>query len=260
MFGVETMQQADLATQERILRRGVELINEWTSVDVIAHRAGGYWADLDTITACQRVNIPLELSYNAQWASSELSQAGLTVNAPFVRQGILCVPVTSYIQASVGNWQSRRFLDIEGSSPQEIRTVVSQLHSHGVRTATVMGHSFSFTRGGKQHPRIANALDTLLGDLVADRNVKVVTVSQLYDVWRNDRSSMVGRDYLPTTGLLMTYSRAWHRLGEGWKNIVVAIGPPACTLAAAIVTALIWRRRRRNAQQANALRLMQTQP
>ena len=70
MFGVAYMQQTDLAKQRAILQRGAELIKQWTGVDVIAHRAGGYMANRDTIKACGLAGIPMEFSYNAAWPAS----------------------------------------------------------------------------------------------------------------------------------------------------------------------------------------------
>lgn len=250
MFGVWGMSEADLDTQVKILKRGAELIEEWAGVKVVAHRAGAFAANLDTIKACKEAGIPLEFSYNMGWPKSDLGRAGLTENAPFVRDGVLCVPVTCYIQASTGGWRSMRFLDIEASSPQEIRKVVADLHAHGVRTAVIMMHSFSFSRSGRPNDRVERALDELVGGFVADPNVEVVTARRLYEIWQANPDALVGSDYVPTTGWWMTYCRAWQRLGEGWKNIAVAFGPPVAVIFSVSFVAILWRRRRRRKRKA----------
>ncbi len=254
MFGAKFsyMQYADLAKQTEILKRGAELIKEWAGVKVVAHRAGGYMANLDTINACKETGIFVEFSHNMGWPESDLGREGLTENAPFVRDGVLCVPVTCYIQASAGSWRSMRFLDIESSSPQEVRKVVADLHANGVRTAVVMLHSFSFFRLGKRHDRVENTLDELVAGFVADPNVEVVTARQLYEIWRADPDALVGSDYMPTTGWWMTYCRAWQRLGEGWKNIAVAFGPPVFLVLVIGGGVIIRRRRRRRKRKAAA--------
>ncbi len=249
MFGVDYMQYADLSKQTEILKRGAELIREWAGVKVVAHRAGGYMANLDTVKACKQAEIHLELSHNMGWPESDLGQESLTQNAPFVRDGVLCVPVTCYIQASAGSWRSMRFLDIEASSPQEVRKVVADLHANGVRTAVIMMHSFSFARSGKPNRRVENVLDELVSGFVADPDVEVVTARQLYEIWRADPDALVGSDYMPTTGWWMTYCRAWQRLGEGWKNIAVAFDPPVF-LVLVIGGGVVIRRRRRKRKVA----------
>lgn len=100
MFHVPYMQGADLPTQVAILKRGLEMIRQWTGSDAVSHRAGGYMANLDTLIACKEAGIPLDFSYNIGWPASGLSGVGLTSNAPVVRDGVLVVPVTVYIQAS----------------------------------------------------------------------------------------------------------------------------------------------------------------
>ncbi|MCD4699939.1 MAG: hypothetical protein K8R91_05130 [Phycisphaerae bacterium] len=251
MFGVGYMQYADLTRQTEILKRGAELIEEWAGVKGVAHRAGGYMANLDTIKACKETEIPLEFSYNMGWPQSDLGREGLAENAPFVRDGVLCIPVTCYIQASAGGWRSMRFLDIEASSPQEIRKVVADLHAHGVRTAVIMMHSFSFSRSGKPNERVERALAELVAGFVADPNVEVVTARQLYEIWRADPDALLGADYIPTTGWRMTYHRAWQRLGEGWKNVAVAFAPPVF-LVLVIGGGGFWLRRHRRKRKAAA--------
>ena len=260
MFGVGYMQYADLPTQTEILRRGARLLKEWTGVEPVAHRAGGHMANLDTLEACREAGIPLDFSYNIAWPASSLSSAGLTQNAPFVREGVLCVPETAYEQVGVGPWQSLRILDIEASSPEEIRQVIADLRQYGVRAVTILMHSFSFVRFGKPNLRVERVLDELLAGFVADPNVRVVTARQLYDIWRADPQALAGSDFVPTTGWWMTYCRAWQRLDEGWKNVAVAAAPPATLALVGCIGGLVWRRRRRRAVSARIARAAETRP
>lgn len=243
--GRYAMQGASLDKQREILRRGIDLIRRWTGGRVVAHRAGGFLADRVTLEACKAEAIPLDLSMNIGWPASVLARSDLTRNAPVVSGDVLCVPVTCFYQVKVGPWQSLRFLDIEADTPQEIRSVIRQLDAEGVRTAVVMLHSFSFTRGGVVNERAERDLDRLLEGLVADPSVRIVTTAELLDLWRADPGRLVGGDMVPTTGLWLTYQRSWQRLDEGWKNKVVALGPPAA-LAGLFGAALLWRRRRRS--------------
>jgi hypothetical protein len=241
MFGTAYMQHADFSKQKEILDHGAELIKEWAGVETVAHRAGGYMADIDTIRACGEAGIRLDFSHNSGWPASELAQDGRIVNAPYVRDGVLCVPVTCYVQASAGSWRSLRFLDVESSSTGEIRRVIGDMRAHGVRTAVVMLHSFSFVRS----PRAAKRLDEVLASLLAVEGVRVVSARRLDEIWRADPDSLAGENWLAETGWWMTYCRAWQRLDEGWKNIVVAFAPPGAVLLAVAVVLLAWRRRRR---------------
>lgn len=241
MFGVWGMYQADLDTQVKILRRGKELIKKWAGRDVVAHRAGAYAANLDTIAACKKADIPVDFSLNIAWPHCPLIEADLTQNAAVNKDGVLCVPVTAYAQVQAGSWKSLRFLDLESSSHAEFAEVISRLHTQGVRTAVVMMHSFSFSRFDKPNYRVENLLDRLLADLQANPDVRVVTAEQLHKTWLANPDAVIGPDYLPTTGPWMTYCRSWQRLDEGWKNVVVAFAPPGAVIACLCVL-LYWRR------------------
>ena len=246
MFGVKYLHEADLQTQTKILNRGKDLIRQWTGGEVVAHRAGAYAANTDTISASKAAGIDLDFSLNASWPTSDLGKSGLTTNAPIVRDGILCVPVTNYVQASAGSWRSLRFLDIEASSSAEILEVISRLRRHGVRTAVIMMHSFSFrTSGGRGGMRAERELDTLLERLSKDPGVKLVSARQLHEIWRKDPAALAGKDFLPRTGWWMTYCRSWSFFGEGWKNTAVALAPPVAAVIVIAAVTLLWRRRRR---------------
>lgn len=250
VFGVYAMRDADLAKQAEILQNGIEMIQQWIGKRVIAHRAGGYLANYDTLAACSQVRILTEYSHNWGYHGEGLAKPPLTTNKSVVHGDVLCVPVTNYIQASLGGWKSLRFLDIEASSPDEIRKVVADLQEHGVRTAVIMMHSFSFIRFGEPNLRAEGALDELVAEFVADPNVRVVTARQLHEIWQNRPAALLGRDYLPTTGWWLTYCRAWQRLDEGWKNVAVAFAPLVLAAAAATCGAACWRRRTKRNRKA----------
>lgn len=249
--GAARMSQLGFDAQLRVLRVGQETIKGWTGTQAIAHRAGDYAANLETLTACREADLPLDFSLNAAWPDCDLRRVDLSENAPVVHDGVLCVPVTCYIQARVGSWHSLRFLDIEASSIAEIREVTSELRSHNVRVAVIMMHSFSLVRFGRPNERVEQALRDLVRSFAADPNIKITTAREIYEIWKTDRAVLVGEDYVPTTGLWMTYCRSWQQLGEGWKNIVLALGPFVC-LAVLATLGVTWRRWRRRGSQAVA--------
>ena len=246
MFGVRAACDADLEKQTEILRTGVEMIRRWTAETVVAHRAGGYRGNYDTLTACRNVGLALDFSHNWCYHSEGFSHPPLTVNRAVLYDGVFCVPVTNYVQIRIGNWRSLRTLDIESCSHEEIRRVLSGLHRQGVRTAVIMMHSFSFVRRGALYgtlnSRVERVLDELLRHARASPHVRVVSARELYGVLQKNPDALMGSDGLPTTGWWLMYCRAWQRLGEGWKNAAVALMPLAAVLVvvAAIVCMIVF--------------------
>jgi peptidoglycan/xylan/chitin deacetylase (PgdA/CDA1 family) len=116
MFGFETMQNADVEEQVGILNEGKDLIRRWTGKTVIAHRAGAFAANQDTLAACQRAGLVIDSSFSPVSTLTDLSRQLPATNLPRVINGVVELPLTYFAQARVGNWQSLRYLDIEGTS------------------------------------------------------------------------------------------------------------------------------------------------
>ena len=169
----------------------------------------------------------MDFSWNSAWEPCKLAANRLS-NAPFVQEGVLEVPTTCYSQATLGDWRSMRFLDLESSSAEEVIKVMQELKANNVRTMVITIHSFSFSRWGKKHTEIEKQLQKLITSLQADPN------------------ALMGKDCVPTTGWVMTYKRSWLRLDEGWKNIVVAFTPVCMVLVIASGTIWVRHRKRRN--------------
>lgn len=244
MFGIETMQQASLEKQVEILNRGKELIQKWTGKTVVAHRAGGYYANLNTLKACKITGIPLENSFSPVSSDTMLAKLLPASNLPRKIEGVVEIPITYYDQIRVGDLQSMRYLDIEGSSYDEMVSAIRQFRDAGLPVVTIMMHSFSFVRSGKTDPAIEKRFDNVLKFLATEPGIKVVTVSQLYPEWAaHVLSSEQGVNFIADTGVWLMYRRAWED-HDTWKNIVVAATPPAILFAIGAIT-IWWRRNKR---------------
>ncbi|WP_084318736.1 polysaccharide deacetylase family protein [Deferrisoma camini] len=226
-FGFWSMREVDRTTQTKVLKWGLEKIQGWVGDwRPVAHRAGAYAGNLDTLLACAAVGIPMDFSYNYSvpfWRPAQ-KRVG-TFNRPVVVNGILEVPVTSYVQFSLGPWEKLGFVDLESSTLSEIRYVLRSLLEAGVGTAVVMMHSFSFVRNGVPDREVIGKFDQLLGMLVPDPRYAVVSARELFDAAKSGEVALDTSDLLPETGLVLTYLRAWARIDEGWRNTAVALAP-----------------------------------
>jgi peptidoglycan/xylan/chitin deacetylase (PgdA/CDA1 family) len=246
MFGSESMQQASLEKQVEILKRGMELIRQWTGKTVIAHRSGGFYSNMDTLKACQLVGLRIDHSFSPISGDTALAKLLPATNLPREIDGVVELPITYYVQARVGNWQSLRYLDIEGSSYDEMVNTIRQFRDAGFPLITIMLHSFSFVRSGKADLQVEQRFDKLLRFLAAEPGVKVVTASQLYPEWTAQVPALQqGANLVPETGVWLTYLRTWEDL-TGWKNIVVAVTPPMLLFVVGAIT-IWWLQRKKKA-------------
>src|SRR5207249_9066268 len=88
----QSMHEYSLAEQTTIIRDGMALLREWTGKAPIAHRAGSYGANKDTLKALHANGIFLDSSFFYRHGNCRLPFANL--NSPFKADGIWEVPVT----------------------------------------------------------------------------------------------------------------------------------------------------------------------
>ncbi len=90
------MYDYSLEEQSEIIRDGRDLLVKWTRLPVVAHRAGAYSANPDTLVALERNGILLDSSWFLDHPNSRLADATLLNNLPSRSGQVTEVPVTVY--------------------------------------------------------------------------------------------------------------------------------------------------------------------
>lgn len=86
------MHQYSLDEQIKIISDGMNMIKKWTGVQPIAHRAGGYGANNDTLRALKENNIKIDSSFYYKHSNCKI-QLNIT-NEPVIFDNVLEIPVT----------------------------------------------------------------------------------------------------------------------------------------------------------------------
>lgn len=237
MYPFYGISRAPFEEQVAILKKGISLIEAWTGRRPMAHRAGAFLANLDTLRALESVGLEADSSLApGSRAVLPLVQELGASNLPQRVGDIWELPVTYFDQLRFGPWHSRRTLDIEGCSLAEIKSVTRWAIRSGCPTVCLLMHSFSFSRHGKPAWRVIRRLDALLAWLGRQEGIEFATVEQACRSARADttKRSPVGT---PRTGVWMTWRRALGSWNDGWKNFLVACTGLACfaMLAAVVV-------------------------
>jgi peptidoglycan/xylan/chitin deacetylase (PgdA/CDA1 family) len=230
MYGKYQISLFDVDKQEEILRKGKELIFLWTGNNVVAHRAGGYSGNSDTIEALKRTGFSADSSLSPA-AFSPLSKEGFSDNDVRWMNGILELPVTYFTQFKLFNWESKRILDIESSSLSEIIDVLNQMADKNSCTINIMMHSFSITRYGYPDQRVIEKLDDLLKFIDRNPKLQAISTKEFVELYSNNNISCISTpDFIPHTGIISAYLRSWERFSDGWKNVVFALSIPILSL------------------------------
>lgn len=223
MFRFYGMSQASFDEQKAILEKGIALLEGWTGKKVVAHRAGAFSANADTLRAIEVVGLQADCSLSA----------GSRVSVPLITEldasnmvqrvnGVWEIPVTCFDQVRFGSWHSRRILDIEGCSLPEIKRVARWAVRHRLPTVCILMHSFSLSRHGKPNHRVVRRLSALLAWLHEQGDIEIGTIEEA----SRDLGAGVLQDptnSIPATGFWLTWRRAVVSWNDGWKNLLVAV-------------------------------------
>jgi peptidoglycan/xylan/chitin deacetylase (PgdA/CDA1 family) len=243
MYGKSQISNFGFEKQVEILTKGKELIHAWTGRNVIAHRAGDYSADINTIKALKHVDIFVDSSLSPAW-SSPLYKEGYSSNDISVIEGVLEIPITYFSQIQIGNWKSIKFLDINSSSLQEIETVLTKMADKGACAVNIMMHSCSFTKHGFPDKKAIDKLNVVLEYINENPKLTTSSVRNFVDLYKKNQLTCTPiPEFVPHTGIIQTYYRSWERFSYGWKNVAFALSIPVLLISLLAVVIIVRRRK-----------------
>ena len=141
MFDSKRLKMFDysLDEQKMIIEKGINLLEAWTGIRPVAHRAGTYSANDDTLIALANSGVTLDSSYYFENNVCRLSARDFGHNGLTRKGGLLEIPVTvfyvnEYIQSSTINlpyYKRLKKLDIDSCTFDLMKQTVSLLQEGG---------------------------------------------------------------------------------------------------------------------------------
>jgi hypothetical protein len=190
--------------QRAFLEAGIGMLKRWTGAKPVAHRAGGYSINADTVRALAAAGIALDSSMNVSHANSKITWSS---NAIVARDGILELPVTvqDYTLGLPGAELYRRAIktDINACSIAELVAFVDHAVSNGATLMNLFMHSYSLLRFDRRFRRFApdraaaRRLDRFLALMRGRDGVRVMNCVQLLDRYRIAPAEFDGPDLVP---------------------------------------------------------------
>ncbi len=188
-----------LQEQTELIGHGKEKLEAWTGRRVVAHRAGYYAANEESIVALRENGIHLDSSSlyghrycHVDWTKFELAE----------RDGSWELPISWFNVADANGAPRRMKFDIDKGPAELLAAFADEALSIGYGYLTFAAHSFSFLRVGKDGPSSAKdggkveGFDRLLRHLTLSRGIESQTLGQLWhDIERKAaRSRQDGRE------------------------------------------------------------------
>jgi len=248
------MHQYSVDEQTTIVRDGKDLLERWTGLPVVAHRAGAYTADEGTLIALQRNGVLIDSSLFWQYPHSRLGTLGLPRNLPSRYGEVVEIPVTAYqredrlrhIGRMLGPVSAIRKIDPNWLvDADEAKSAINTLLASDVPVLVVFLHSFSFMTapaGGGAPVADRHAIDMfrLILDQVASHQLPVVTMRDIAGDIAVVQSS--APDTVPAVPVSVDVTHyAWRRL-KAFNRLSLAICVSLPLLSAGALFGLARRR------------------
>jgi peptidoglycan/xylan/chitin deacetylase (PgdA/CDA1 family) len=256
------MYEYTLDEQTRIVADGVRLLQEWTGIPVVAHRAGAYSANKDSIDALARNRIILDASLFPGEPHCRLNELGLPVNFPGSVGGITEIPVTVYERRErppgLGHLLPPHVvlakLDVNAMDDErQAIAAIRAVSAADLPFIVIFLHSFSFEApagrvGGapRANERAMKIFQALIDEMSA-RQIPVVTAREVaaqYNYVAADRAAgkPSNRALVPRAEIVVPTLEYAVRVLRSFSTVIrVIIG---CTAVLATAAMLSWLRRR----------------
>ncbi len=207
------MKDYSLQEQIDIIKKGSDIFQEWFSQKPIAHRAGDWGANYDTLKALQENDIRVDSSMFYGWGNCLLNQPELSQNSTVVSDGFVEMPASVFHCIGLGKFAPYRLLSTDGNSLKETKEVCLKLHKSNVGIITTVYHSFSFLRWNQERTKyftVENRIkkfEGFLKFLSENDSFEVKTVKQVYENYLQDATSLRSNECMPNQGILATANR-----------------------------------------------------
>jgi peptidoglycan/xylan/chitin deacetylase (PgdA/CDA1 family) len=207
-YGREHMWEYSFEEQSEIIKDGCELFKEWLDRYPVAHRAGAYGLNQDTLQVLRQNHIPIDSSmfYDRQNCKVNWSR-----NRVVEKEGLIEIPVTGFYHKRYLDFKlfrikyQRKFIktDIDWCSTDELLHFVDYAKKKEIKFINLFMHSYSFLKYNDDFTRFdvdeeaLQNLSHLLSVWTKDRQIRFITMQELLDLYKSDTSSFRGSDHVP---------------------------------------------------------------
>jgi hypothetical protein len=245
--------------KKRIIAKGIENLVKAGAARPIAHRAGGFSIDQETLELLPEFGIHLDSSVFPLWTASKVPLPDSDLNRLVRMKGVYEFPVTLIQMVPLVGYRGMTPLSLDTTIWEQQECALRQAAVRGLPLVTILAHYHSLytctSSGIPYEPFKAicrnegnyEAFNNILRMLATDKRFRVVTASQLWEIVNRNPETLQGEAFLPYPGLWLTYLKAFkHFRGQhSAVNKVVALAPAILVVVGAVVVLRMVRGRRR---------------
>jgi hypothetical protein len=221
----EGMAEYALNEQIDIIRKGKEIFRQWFGREPLAHRAGDWAANSDTLKALKDNEIACDLSHFYGWKHCPLNELSLTKNSPVEYDGVLEIPATVFRTPACGLFEPIRLVSTDGNPYDETLNTIEKFKRRKTKVITLVFHSFSFIRWDKTRTHYSpsinriNKFKQLMQSIADDSGIEVKTAQEVFEQYKKDKETVLNSpEFVPFNGFGTSLLRLIDRFDDRCQN------------------------------------------
>ncbi len=239
--------------RKKILQTSIENVIRAGAPVPIAHRAGAYAIDRETLDLLSEFGVRMDSSIFPVDSRSQVPLPEDLSNRFVQIGGIYQLPITLIKRFPFIGHSGMTALDLDRTIWEEQRKALELIADHGLPVVTFSMHFHSLYHckaspvpyeplevTGPNEGNIEK-LDNFLKFVTTDRRFKVITARELWQLFQDRPQELQGGSFIPYTGIRLTYLKAWTDFFEhGLTNKIVVLAPLVLIIAVVAVIAHLF--------------------
>lgn len=222
-----------LEDQIAILEHGKNLLEDWLGKPVIAHRAGAYALDLNTIYALKEVEILIDSS---MYYGHPHSKVTWSKNLLVERQGLLEIPLTVFRRSTKWDWgfykqnKGMKYVktDLNWCNLDELKEFVRQGAKRGLPLLNLFLHSYSLIRFDRYFITCApdesaiEELNAFFSFCTSNEEIEPISIHELKHLYDKGLLPYGDDDFVPLLDVhyINVYHKAIERLTDASRRVI----------------------------------------
>jgi hypothetical protein len=224
--------------KKKILEHGIGAIVRAGAASPIAHRSGKLAIDEDTLRILPEFGIHFDSSIYHRVEASRVRLPESQANRIVKLGDVYELPIMLIRTLPFTGRRGTTAFQLDSTVIHQQLSALRRFADHQIPLVVILLHFFSFYKrkqpdrpfeplviNGAQHRRIADFY-TLLEMVTTDKCFDIVTVSELWNIFREDPGAFqTQKAFIPCPGLLPAYIKCYRHWSERPLNKIMVVGP-----------------------------------
>lgn len=209
-----------LDEQIKIIAEGKEYFEKVLGVTPIAHRAGDWGADYNTLQALRFNNIVIDSSMFYKWETCALNNSLRTINQSMHFGDLLEIPATVFESPRLGTMRPIRLLDLNANHINENIYILNKIRKSDTKMCMFNLHSFSFLHWNRKRTKYSinynkiREFEIFLKHTRSQDDIKVLTMRDIFEAYSKADFLLDTNRHMPRSNYFFAILRMFYHLSS----------------------------------------------